>query len=84
VVVTDSLVAALACTHIAAAGLDATDPEPLPKGPPPWSRNVLSTAHGAGTSPGSDRRRREVSRENVRRSTAGEMRLNVVDKAVGY
>ena len=84
VVDTDALVAALDSKHVAAAGLDVTDPEPLPKGHPLWSRNVIITPHSAGQSPGSDRRRHEVFRENLRRFAAGEMLLNVVDKAVGY
>lgn len=84
VVDTDALVAALDSKQVAAAGLDVTDPEPLPKGHPLWSRNVIITPHSAGQSPGSDRRRHEVFRENLRRFAAGQMLLNVVDKAVGY
>ena len=30
-----------------------TDPEPLPKGHPNWSRNVIITPYSAGQSPGS-------------------------------
>jgi phosphoglycerate dehydrogenase-like enzyme len=67
-----------------AAGLDVTDPEPLPKGHPLWSRNVIITPHTAGQSPGGERRRHEIFRENLRRFAAGEMLLNVVDKRVGY
>jgi phosphoglycerate dehydrogenase-like enzyme len=84
VVDTDALVAALDSKQVAAAGLDVTDPEPLPKGHPLWSRNVIITPHSAGQSPGSDRRRHEVFRENLRRFASGQMLLNVVDKAVGY
>ena len=84
VVATDALIAALDSGQVAAAGLDVTDPEPLPKGHPLWSRNVIITPHSAGQSPGGDRRRHEVFRENLRRFAAGEMLLNVVDKKVGY
>ena len=84
VVDTDALVAALDSKQIAAAGLDVTDPEPLPKGHPLWSRNVIITPHSAGQSPGGDRRRHELFRENLRRFAAGEMLLNIVDKKVGY
>jgi phosphoglycerate dehydrogenase-like enzyme len=84
VVDTDALVAALDSGQVAAAGLDVTDPEPLPKGHPLWSRNVIVTPHSAGQSPGGGRRRNEVFRENLRRIAAGEMMLNMVDKKVGY
>jgi phosphoglycerate dehydrogenase-like enzyme len=84
VVDTDALVAALDSGQVSAAGLDVTDPEPLPKGHPLWARNVIITPHSAGQSPGGDRRRHEVFRENLRRFAAGEMLLNVVDKKVGY
>jgi phosphoglycerate dehydrogenase-like enzyme len=84
VVDTDALIAALDSKRLAAAGLDVTDPEPLPKGHPLWSRNVIITPHSAGQSPGGERRRHELFRENLRRFAAGEMLLNIVDKAVGY
>jgi phosphoglycerate dehydrogenase-like enzyme len=84
VVDTDALVAALDRNQVAAAGLDVTDPEPLPKGHPLWSRNVIITPHSAGQSPGGERRRHEIFRENLRRFAAGEILLNVVDKKAGY
>jgi phosphoglycerate dehydrogenase-like enzyme len=84
VVDTEALVSALNKKRVAAAGLDVTDPEPLPKDHPLWSRHVIITPHTAGQSPGGDRRRHEVFRENLRRFAAGEMLLNVVDKKVGY
>jgi phosphoglycerate dehydrogenase-like enzyme len=84
VVDTDALIEALDRKQVAAAGLDVTDPEPLPKGHPLWSRNVIITPHNAGQSTGVERRRHELFRENLRRFVAGEMLLNVVDKKVGY
>jgi hypothetical protein len=59
-------------------------PEPLPKGHPLWSRNVIITPHSAGQSTAVERRRHELFRENLRRFVAGEILLNVVDKKVGY
>jgi phosphoglycerate dehydrogenase-like enzyme len=45
---TDALVAALRADRIAAAGLDVTDPEPLPEGHPLWADSrVLITSHSA-------------------------------------
>jgi phosphoglycerate dehydrogenase-like enzyme len=84
VVDTNALVAALDTKKVAAAGLDVTDPEPLPKGHPLWSRNVIITPHSAGQSPGGERRRQQVFCENLRRFAAGEMLLNIVDKVAGY
>jgi phosphoglycerate dehydrogenase-like enzyme len=84
VVDTKALIDALDRKHVAAAGLDVTDPEPLPKGHPLWSRNVIITPHSAGQSPGGERRRREVLCENLRRFASGERLLNIVDKTVGY
>ena len=84
VIDTPALVDALDSKQVAAAGLDVTDPEPLPKGHPLWSRNVIITPHSAGQSPGGERRRHEYFRENLRRFAAGEMLLNIVDKKAGY
>jgi phosphoglycerate dehydrogenase-like enzyme len=85
VVDTDALVRALQEKRIAAAGLDVTDPEPLPKGHPLWQMsNVMLTPHTAGQSPGGRRRLHELFRENLRRFAAGETLKNVVDKQAGY
>ena len=84
VVDTAALVRALDLGQVAAAGLDVTDPEPLPAGHPLWTRNVIITPHTAGQSPGGRRRSHELFRENLRRFAAGEMLLNVVDKKAGY
>ena len=84
VIDTAALFDALDGKRVAAAGLDVTEPEPLLKGHPLWSRNVIITPHTAGQSPGGERRRHEVFRENLRRFAAGEMLLNVVDKKASY
>ena len=84
VVDTDALVSALDSGKVSAAGLDVTNPEPLPNDHPLWSRNVIITPHTAGQSPGGERRRKEILRENLRRFAAGEALLNVVDKKAGY
>ncbi len=81
---TDALVAALRQGQVAGAGLDVTDPEPLPEGHALWSmRNVLITPHVAGR--GGERERHFLLlQENLRRYAAGEPLLNVVDPARGY
>ncbi len=82
---TDALVKALDSKHLAGAGLDVTNPEPLPKGHPLWKfENVLITPHIAGQSDAIEERRMDLLKENVRRFVAGEPLLNVVDKQKGY
>jgi len=84
VIDTDALLRALRSGAIAGAGLDVTEPEPLPPGHPLWKEpNVLITPHASGHSPHSGRRMFELLRENLRRFGAGEPLLNVVDKQVG-
>ncbi len=84
-VVTDDLVKALETGRIAGAAVDVTDPEPLPEGHPLWSApNVIITPH---ISAGSDLRVGRLWRviaENLRRYTAGEPMLSVVDVSRGY
>ncbi len=41
--------------EVASAELDVTDSEPLPKGHPLWSRNVIITPHSAGQASGGTR-----------------------------
>jgi phosphoglycerate dehydrogenase-like enzyme len=80
-VVTEDLVAALRSGHLAGAGLDVADPEPLPDDSPLWSMsNVLITPHVAiyGT-PYRDKWEAMLI-ENCRRFAAGQPLLNVVDK----
>ena len=83
-VATDALVAALGRGRVDAAGLDVTDPEPLPAGHPPWRWNRIGTPHAAAQSPGGMRRVHELFRENLRRFAAGEVPPNVVDERAGY
>jgi phosphoglycerate dehydrogenase-like enzyme len=81
----DALVEALREGRIAGAGLDVTSPEPLPEDSPLWAmENVIITPHVAGASPLTRGRQFDLLRENVRRFTAGEELLNVVDKELGY
>jgi phosphoglycerate dehydrogenase-like enzyme len=81
----DALVKALDSRKLAGAGLDVTDPEPLPKGHPLWKfPNVLITPHIAGRSDGENARYEALYIENLKRFAAGEPLLNVVDKEKGY
>lgn len=81
----DEMIAALRRGDLAAAGLDVTDPEPLPKDNPLWGmKNVLITPHVAGQAEITAERRWLLLRENLRRFAAGEPLYNVVDKFAGY
>jgi len=83
--VTDDLMAALKSGAIAGAGLDVTDPEPLPKGHPLWTMpRVIITPHTAGRSDKGRDRLYLMVKENLRRYTAGEPMLSVVDIERGY
>lgn len=83
--VTDDLVAALESGQLYGAGLDVTDPEPLPPGSPLWKMpNVIITPHIAAAGPDSQRRTRIIAAENLRRYVAGEPMLNVVNISRGY
>ena len=82
---TEALVKALDSRQIAGAGLDVTNPEPLPKGHALWKfENVIITPHIAGQSDGIQARRMELIKENIARFSKGEPLLNVVDKVKGY
>jgi phosphoglycerate dehydrogenase-like enzyme len=83
-VVTADLVAALESGQIAGAGLDVTDPEPLPAEHALWQMsNVIITPHVAGR--GGNRIRHNIlAKENLRRFVAGEALLNAVDPKLGY
>ena len=83
--VTDALVAALQSGKLYGAGLDVTDPEPLPADNPLWKMsNVIITPHVSAASPGSMQRTAIIAAENLRRYVDGGNLLNVVDMNAGY
>jgi phosphoglycerate dehydrogenase-like enzyme len=85
VVDTDALLEALRSKKLAGAGLDVTDPEPLPPEHPLWDLpNVVITPHVAASAELTDERAWALFRENLRRFDAGEPLYNVVDKLAGY
>jgi D-isomer specific 2-hydroxyacid dehydrogenase, NAD binding domain len=84
-VVTAALVDALNKGQIAGAGLDVTDPEPLPADHPLWrAPNVIITPHISNDSELGIQARIEVLKENVRRYIAGDKLLSLVDVGRGY
>jgi len=84
-VVTDDLVAALNDGRLGGAGLDVTDPEPLPADHPLWrAPNVVITPHVAAALDGNEVPRWIIARENLRRYVAGGKLLSEVDVKKGY
>ena len=81
----DSLVKALDSQRLAGAGVDVTDPEPLPKGHALWKMdNVIITPHIAGRSDMDGGRMRGIVKSNISRFAEGLRLYNVVDKQKGY
>ena len=79
------LVKALDSNRLAGAGVDVTDPEPLPKGHPLWKfNNVVITPHIAGRSDRDHDRMVGTLKENIQRFVDGRPLVNVVDKQKGY
>ena len=85
VIDTAALIAALASGHLGGAGLDVTDPEPLPADSPLWDmENVLITAHTSGATPRYWERQADLIAENIRRIQRGDAPRNLVDLEAGY
>lgn len=82
---TDALLAALESGHLGGAGLDVTDPEPLPTGHPLWSRpDVIITPHTGNTKEMAAPLLSGRITENVRRYGAGQPLVGLVDPDLGY
>lgn len=80
-----SLVKALDSKRLAGAGVDVTDPEPLPKGHALWKMdNVIITPHIAGRSDMDRGRMLGIVKSNIKRFAEGQRLHNVVDKQKGY
>lgn len=77
----DALIDALHAGAIAGAGLDVTDPEPLPEDSPLWDApNVLITPHQTPKLPDRTQRSLEIITENIGRYRAGEPLLNALSR----
>jgi phosphoglycerate dehydrogenase-like enzyme len=84
-VVTDDLADALADGAIGGAGLDVTDPEPLPDGHPLWSApNCIITPHVGNTPEMARPLLAERVRANVARFARGDDLIGLVDLHLGY
>jgi phosphoglycerate dehydrogenase-like enzyme len=85
VIDTAALIAALQSGHLSGAGLDVTDPEPLPADSPLWDmENVLITAHTSGATPRYWERQADLIADNIRRIQRGDAPRNLVDLEAGY
>lgn len=74
-----ALTDALVTGTIAGAGLDVTDPEPLPADDPLWSApNLIITPHNSGSTDGTGRRAADAFIANLQRWVAGEALHNEV------
>jgi phosphoglycerate dehydrogenase-like enzyme len=81
----DDLVRALDDGLIWGAGLDVTDPEPLPLEHPLWRHpRVIVTPHTAGGSPWRCERVVSTFVENLKRMKTGDPLLALIDKRKGY
>ncbi|MEI6407166.1 MAG: 2-hydroxyacid dehydrogenase [Actinomycetes bacterium] len=75
---TDALIVELQSGRIS-AGLDVTDPEPLPEGHPLWSApHLLITPHVGGDSTAFEPRGRKLVEEQLARYAKGEPLINIV------
>ncbi|HLI08668.1 MAG TPA: D-2-hydroxyacid dehydrogenase [Ktedonobacteraceae bacterium] len=80
-----ALTRALQERRIAGAGLDVTEPEPLPPESPLYTmQNVILTPHISGVSLYYDQRLTALFANNLRRYRAGQPLLNRYDPARGY
>ena len=84
IVNTEALMEALRSGHIAAAGLDVTDPEPLPPDHPLWTcPNVLITPHISGLG-ASKQKHAEWFAENLRANLEGRPQPVAVNRDMKY
>lgn len=84
-IVTDDLVAALRGETIGGAGLDVTDPEPLPDDHPLWALpNCIITPHVGNTPEMAKPLLAARVTENIRRFGHGEELIGLVDVDAGY
>lgn len=81
----NALLQALREGWVAGAGLDVSDPEPLPDDSPLWDMpNVILSQHTSGSSPYNAERITTIFLDNLARYLKGEPLANVVDKTLGY
>jgi phosphoglycerate dehydrogenase-like enzyme len=81
----EALIKALKNKTIAGAGLDVTEPEPLPPDSPLWGMdNVILSPHVSGGMEDYMLRAAELFADNLRRYLAGKKLVNLVNRKRGY
>src|SRR4051812_39538017 len=84
-VVTEDLIAALEAGHLGGAGIDVTEPEPLPVESRLWDQpNVIITPHVGGQSATRADDMTNFFCENLRRYLTNQPLINLVDKQLGF
>jgi phosphoglycerate dehydrogenase-like enzyme len=82
---TSALLEALISGQLSGAGLDVTDPEPLPAGHALWHMPQVSiTAHYAGAHPSYEAEATDVFLHNLRLFVSRSKLRNEVDRSAGY
>ncbi|MET0388490.1 MAG: D-2-hydroxyacid dehydrogenase, partial [Polyangiales bacterium] len=82
---TDALVAALRSGHLGGAGLDVTDPEPLPSAHPLWHLdNTIITPHYSGGHPTYLQQVTQIFLDNLQHYAQDKPLQNRVDVHAGY
>lgn len=82
-VVSDDLLEVMRGGHLAGAGLDVTDPEPLPKDHGLWGlENVIISPHHASRTPETQVAAMERTAENMRLALGGQRPVNIVNPGV--
>ncbi len=80
-----ALIESLRSGHLAGAGLDVFETEPLPSDSPLWDLpNVILTPHVGGLSDRTRTRQFERFKENLQRFLSGQPLIGLVDKEEGY
>lgn len=80
-----AMIDALKSGHLAGAGLDVFEEEPLPESSPLWEMdNVIITPHYSGLTPRYNERVFDIFCRNLERYLAGDELLNVVDRKLRY
>lgn len=83
----EALLAAVQTGEICAAGLDVTDPEPLPAEHPLWKeKNIMITPHVSGSYhlPGTLDKIVEIAASNIVNYLNGKKLRNIIDPETGY